>query len=345
MDYPGLLDRDYYSIPWKCVCGRNVPNATTPNGGNSTYVNCPTCGKYQTFVSHPTKLVPWSDYLAPYLFHTAHDPCADRRYKCFVDSVESEQFVKNLSSSVRVIYLQEVKNWYPKSFSEKIDKILLCLSFLSRFEGDIISMDDEQQLNSLLFLKRYVHERWTPVLSDDRNKQLMFVLQYLHENKLVSCGSENTLFHINPDGYARIDTIQKTQLDATTAFVAMQFGEKTKEVREAIHQAIIMAGYQAIIMDAIHHNKQIVPEILHQIRQCKFVVADLSDRNNGAYYEAGFAAGCGKEVIFVCHKKAFQKKAHFDVKQIATVLWESPAELIELLTRRIEATIGFNPKH
>ena len=51
--------------------------------------------------------------------------------------------------------------------------------------------------------------------------------------------------------------------------------------------------------------KQLIKE-LHEhdlIRDAKFVIADLTHDNNGAYWEAGYAEGLGKPVIYICEKE------------------------------------------
>jgi len=37
-----------------------------------------------------------------------------------------------------------------------------------------------------------------------------------------------------------------------------------------------------------------------EIRSAKFLVADLTDENRGAYWEAGFGEGLGKKVYYTC---------------------------------------------
>jgi len=46
-----------------------------------------------------------------------------------------------------------------------------------------------------------------------------------------------------------------------------------------------------------------------QIRQSRFVISDLTDHNNGAYWEAGYAEGLGKPVIYTC------RTDHFDTPE------------------------------
>lgn len=92
-------------------------------------------------------------------------------------------------------------------------------------------------------------------------------------------------------------------------------------------------------MDEIEHNNQIVPDMLYEIRNARFIVAELTNHNNGAYFEAGYALGIGREVIQVCKKSTFETDGHFDVKQVNSVLWENYDDLTERLVSRIQATI------
>jgi nucleoside 2-deoxyribosyltransferase len=52
-----------------------------------------------------------------------------------------------------------------------------------------------------------------------------------------------------------------------------------------------------------------------QIRDAAFILADLTDANPGAYWEAGFAEGLGKPVIYLCESAKFEDaRTHFDTK-------------------------------
>ena len=60
-----------------------------------------------------------------------------------------------------------------------------------------------------------------------------------------------------------------------------------------------------------------------EIRRSRFLVADLTRASNGAYWEAGYAEGLGKPVIYTCERTEFQKHGtHFDTNHLHTVIWE-----------------------
>jgi hypothetical protein len=75
------------------------------------------------------------------------------------------------------------------------------------------------------------------------------------------------------------------------------------------------------------------------LRTSRFVVSDLSYQNNyGAYWEAGFAEGLGRPVIYTCRKEEWdERKTHFDTNHLNTIIWD-PDKLDDAALRLI-ATI------
>lgn len=147
-------------------------------------------------------------------------------------------------------------------------------------------------------------------------------------------------------GWNRLSELIENNLGSHDAFVAIAFKD-TEEIIESIKKAVESEGYNAIIMNELEHNNQIVPEIMAQIKSSKFLIMDLTHQNFGAYYEAGFAKGLGKETILTCRRKEFDDyedkgtRPHFDVAQQSTVIWDDFEDLIEKLKFRISKTIGY----
>lgn len=121
-----------------------------------------------------------------------------------------------------------------------------------------------------------------------------------------------------------------------SVFIAMSFASEMTGSREVIMRVIEDRGYKAMVIDEKEHNEQIVPQIFEEINKAEFIIADLTGHRNGVYYEAGFAKGLGKEVIFTCKEEDFGN-SHFDVKQINTIMWLDEWDLEVKLRKRIEA--------
>jgi hypothetical protein len=78
-----------------------------------------------------------------------------------------------------------------------------------------------------------------------------------------------------PNAYSRIDEHQKNiNQNSKTVFIAMSFSPDAQPIREIIRQAVEESGFIPRIMDEIEHNHQIVPELLHEIKQARFVIAN-----------------------------------------------------------------------
>jgi nucleoside 2-deoxyribosyltransferase len=319
----------------KCfLCGENAYFEIIPTE-SKTFYSCDICGKYE--ISERDRFQIDKNYLSSYLFYsnTIFSRNNVHEYLYYIGSKKGYADINKIYPQTRLVTKEEVLNWYPSNFNEKVDISLLGLANLSDYVGDKIFLKEEKQC-SLFFIKRYIDGAKVPV--EERIAQIRYFSDYMSEQKLID--KVNNFFIILPDGWKRIDELQKHQTDNKQAFVAIAFSEDMQKTQEAIEEGIRMAGYTPHVMNKSEHNNQIVPEILYQIKQSKFVVAEFSTNNNGAYYEAGYAAGLGKEVIHICKKNNFGKEGHFDIKQKSTILWETEGEIAELLFKRIEATIN-----
>lgn len=249
---------------------------------------------------------------------------------------EKEYFNKHITDEFVQIYNitpEMVESWYPKNFAEKIDLIVLKLGELSTYDGDYVKVFD--LANKLFFLSPNKSKN----IADgcDKTVQIQYIVDYLEkENYLADEG--NGFFQLTHKALERIYELQKNQTNNKNVFVAMKFGEETKELREKIKEGL--KEFNVRIMDEIEHNHQIIPEMLYEIRNSRFVIAELSHHNNGAYYEAGYALGLGKEVIHICDKKELKSGLHFDVAQVNTIFYDSIDEIPEKLRKSIEATIN-----
>lgn len=122
-------------------------------------------------------------------------------------------------------------------------------------------------------------------------------------------------------------------------FIAMSFDPSLNDAYEfGIRPALRDCGFDPIRIDRVHHNEKICDKILAEIRLSQFVVADFTLQRAGVYFEAGFAMGLGRPVIWMCQEDDF-KNTHFDTRQYNHIVWSTPEDLRAKLTDRIRATI------
>jgi hypothetical protein len=70
-----------------------------------------------------------------------------------------------------------------------------------------------------------------------------------------------------------------------------------------------------------------------QVTASRIVIADLTHQNQGVYFEAGYADGLGRPVVYTCKASEFKPeegKPHFDVNHQTFVLWSFPPRDAEL---------------
>lgn len=226
--------------------------------------------------------------------------------------------------------LAEAMRSYPAEFMERANRTLLNLSIIHPKYGDIIGVD-------------WIDYRATYSDGEDFEEEASGAFNLLTDLGYLKNG--NHVYVLSADGWRKIEELRKKQQEIMQGFIAMAFREETKPIRESFRKAIEASGYTASLIDEKEHNNQIVPEIFYEIDRSKFVVVDITCPNYGAYYEAGYAQGQGKQVIVCCKKEVFENKEgkyerpHFDISQKAMVIWDDDADLVERLKRRIEATV------
>jgi nucleoside 2-deoxyribosyltransferase len=127
------------------------------------------------------------------------------------------------------------------------------------------------------------------------------------------------------------------------AFVAMAFGEDLRPVFvDGIEPALRATGYDVVRVDFIEHNDKIDDRIVAEIRKSAIVVADFTGQRQNVYFEAGFALGLGRPVIWTCRESDIGA-AHFDTRQYNHIVWRDVADLRTRLQHRIEATNLIGP--
>ncbi len=126
--------------------------------------------------------------------------------------------------------------------------------------------------------------------------------------------------------------------------MAMPFGSPQlgKVYEDCFKVAVAKTGFHLERLDEAPPAGSIDDRLRVEIRTSRLMIAELTDSNLGAYWEAGFAEGLGRPVIYTCRKDYFQERGtHFDTNHLHTVLWE-PNDLKRaehLLKNTIRATL------
>ena len=175
------------------------------------------------------------------------------------------------------------------------------------------------------------------------------LLEELSERKLVTVGRvvkafEGSTFmdvNLSLDGWDQYNKERRGKVDGNYGFIAMQFGNEQLDlfVQDVVKPAI--RGQLGIDLVDLRDVEQagIIDDIMRvMIRDAKFVISDLTHDNHGAYWEAGYAEGLGKPVVYICNKEKFENMGtHFDVNHCTTIAWST--EDAEGFCSRLIATL------
>src|SRR5712692_10985619 len=85
-------------------------------------------------------------------------------------------------------------------------------------------------------------------------------------------------------------------------FLAMPFADEFKPVYEAIRDVALDLGINPIRVDELYEPGPIIEQIVKEIGNCDFVVAEVSSRNANVYYEVGLAHCVRKPTMLIASK-------------------------------------------
>lgn len=141
-------------------------------------------------------------------------------------------------------------------------------------------------------------------------------------------------------GWERISQIVSGSVKTKQVFVAMKFGDTELDsvYENGIRKAVGSLDLIPYRVDKEEYNDKIDDKIIAEINKSDFLIADTTIPNINVHFEAGYAMGQRKPVIWCC-KEGTQISDIFDTRQYKHIIWENAEDLVEKLTNRIKATI------
>ena len=129
-------------------------------------------------------------------------------------------------------------------------------------------------------------------------------------------------------GWSQWEAEKRGQMAGSHGFMALKFGDPELDgfKKDVIKPAIEALGYKLEDMRDAARAGLIDNVMRARIRDAAFVLVDLTHDNSGAYWEAGYAEGLGKPVLYICKKEIFDETGtHFDTNHCTTVMWDVAA--------------------
>jgi hypothetical protein len=108
------------------------------------------------------------------------------------------------------------------------------------------------------------------------------------------------------------------------------------DIHQTIRDACLTLKLQPERVDDVEHTARISDRIFESIRKAEVVIADLTHNRPNCFYEAGYAHGLGKTVIFTARQGT---DLQFDIQDYPVIFYSNMVRLRELLTNRLQAVM------
>ena len=220
-----------------------------------------------------------------------------------------------------------IEQYKKKSLEDKVDNFIKYLMKKTEYFGQEIEIH---------FTTDY------PITYSKNVTEFENIFSHVKQQEFIECDmTKNEVQYpkLSVKGWEKYEEIKQSGPLSSKCFVAMSCRDDLRDAYDkGIKKAVEEAGYQPIFIEREEHNEKICDLIISKIRECKFLVADVTGQRQNVYYEAGFAHGLDRQVIWTCKKDDIEN-AHFDTRQYNHILWESPEDLRKKLLNRIKATV------
>jgi predicted RNA-binding Zn-ribbon protein involved in translation (DUF1610 family) len=261
------------------ICKLNGQEVQTSDAGERLSLDCPRCGKF--IITRTAASMAERKELAPKLSAWIRE-----RTELGVD-------VPEINSNT----LKEIENLFPSyRVSEKQLLFLKALERRTKFPGQ-----------GLPVLSGFDY----PLAWAAGEDEFRYLLRSLMERGLVRrTDGPVTLddsfaytFEIIPDGWVFLEDHSRPSIISDQVFVAMSFSPELKSAwTDAIDPTLRKIGYRPYRVDAEPHIGKIDTKIITEIKNSRFLVADVTQQRPGVYFEAGYALGLGLPVFWSVKK-------------------------------------------
>jgi hypothetical protein len=301
-----------------------------------TEYTCPRCGNY---------------FVASYIVNYLLSELRDYQRNSFDDQkvaklshwvrTKHEANIPNEEGRTKTIILYKdlidsiLKRPHP-SPAEQADILVLWLGEKAKGYAEHLTLDPAKDLS---------------LIGAETIKGFVWIVHNAIESDLVEGSITNTsmILRLSFKGWEYYQELKKGAVESRKAFMAMQYGDEmlNKIFEDVFKPAVKQTGFELFILQERPKAGLIDDRLRVEIQTSRFLIADLTHENAGAYWEAGYAEGMGKPVIYTCEKKKFEeKKTHFDTNHHLTILWDldDTETTAEELKASIRATLPAEAK-
>ncbi len=302
-------------MPICVLCNHEARNYEGITGTELYRIECDVCGKYISGSDNDLGLETMSQEDRAMLSAYTRE-----LYEHGADETELQNLDEQQTERI-------IERYRKKSLDDKVN------NFIQYLEKNTSYFGEEFEIN---FTKDY------PITYSGNTNEfsnICFLAKDLGFIEFAEVSSAEQNIKLLAHGWAKSEEINKSGIQSKKCFVAMSCSDELTEIYEnGIKKAVEEAGYQPIFIEREEHNEKICDLIIANIRECKFLIADVTGQRQNVYYEAGFAHALNRDVVWTCKHDEIDN-AHFDTRQYNHITWENAEDLRKKLFHRIKATI------
>jgi nucleoside 2-deoxyribosyltransferase len=298
---------------------------------SDTKIDCPVCGAYKINL----RFYPDMDMLINETIKELGQDYFKGRSKSEVDNKRLEikamlkYHVKKYSTSSK--YDSNILNvdleWCKEILKEPFSSPIKQLNYLITFLGDVLSRTHRPYYDYASEYLVRLHLISATASIDYGN--VSRIIEHAAELNFIKRKENSLDFTIQ--GWTKYEELKKSVVDSKIVFMAMSCGkEQRKGIEEIVKPVIEKFGFGFGTLPGLYTQKNIIDlKLRNAIRDSRLLICDLTGINDGAYFEAGFAEGLGKPVIYICELSSFENKSeelHFDIEHQEIYKWRQGNE-------------------
>jgi hypothetical protein len=287
------------------VCKTNLYEKTP--GGEASIFSCPLCGKFgltDSLISELPNILDSNKDASPKISH------ALRTMQAINKSVELNRYFKLNTNTVKEI----LKRPLPTP-SEQADLFIRWLAENVSGPGETVLID---------------HGTHRSIIGAKSRDGFALILRYVREAGLVEGNISDSMAKgtvtLSFKGWEYYEQLHRGGVSYRKGFIAMKFGVQMLDelLDDILKPSVKQAGFELFNLTDTPRAGLIDDRLRVEIQSADFLIAELTHDNPGAYWEAGYAEGLGKPVIYICEKKKFDRsKTHFDTNHHLTIVWDT----------------------
>ncbi|HDD45250.1 MAG TPA: hypothetical protein ENG63_10405 [Candidatus Desulfofervidus auxilii] len=339
-----FLNEEFEKLSIECpICKFKAFKTESGKKGDCFFIVCPRCGEYEI-----------SETLNAELKSKEPDLMLSSYLRRLYEFRKDDEPIGPLTT-YNIDSLKKDAERSKPEYSEKIYLLLKAIEHIQEYTGeDIIvwnSSGSESNFDKAKF--ELFRAYFLAMTYSSRGKELEYLFHSLRElgylqysNVMLNLqeGFPNYI-NITPYGYKYLEEIRnKERFETNKVFIAMAFKPENDNIYKTIKQVLNKLGYDAVRVDKEHYTGYIIDFILAEIKESRFVVAEITDKNLNVFFEFSYALGHKIPVIPLLKKEKDEKdpfeKIPFDIKQFNTIVYENEEQLKEKLRDRIRNLFG-----